>query len=227
MLNGRFQLRRRIAASPVRTRLVRSHDHAPGERSVVPRPVPGQHHPAEPVEQGREDVPGVEPPWRRPTSPAPGPAPGPSNNVQLGPQKITKWQNHTARLDHQFTTSMKAVRQLYVQPRVGQAASAGHHDPRFDSSRNIGYLGSPHRFARGHLGCQPDDGQRFPRQLLRDAATTAHSIVRDQDYASLIGMGGMGLPKTCLPRHHYRWTHRSGQPYPGLREQDPSRKPSR
>jgi len=33
---------------------------------------------------------------------------GPSNNVQLGPMKITMYHSHTGRIDHQFTPKIKA-----------------------------------------------------------------------------------------------------------------------
>ena len=39
---------------------------------------------------------------------------GPLNNVQLGPMKITKYQEHTARLDQQFGSHSRGLSHIHT-----------------------------------------------------------------------------------------------------------------
>jgi hypothetical protein len=123
---------------------------------------------------------------------------GPSNNVQLGPMKITKWQNHTVRLDHQFTNTLKGFASYTYNHEWGRQPTLSIINPLFDSSLNLG-ITDRHTGSFGATWIPSPTMVNDLRFSYYGRVTPTQSIVLDKDYASLLGMGNLGLPKTCLP----------------------------
>ena len=123
---------------------------------------------------------------------------GPANNVQLGPLKITKWQNHSGRLDHQFTSTVKGFASYTYNHEWGRQPALGITNPLFDSSRNLG-ITNRHTASVGATWVASSTMINDVRVTYFGRVTPTSSIALNQDYASLIGMGGMGLPTTCMP----------------------------
>jgi hypothetical protein len=136
--------------------------------------------------------------FAKPNVPGVWSATGPSNNVQLGPMKITKNQNHSVRLDHQASTSLKVYASYTFNHEWGRQPNLGITDPRFDSSQDITYQNR-------HIGSVGATYVLSPT-MVNDTRITYNQAFRNPDggaynadYASLLGMGGMGLPTTCMP----------------------------
>ncbi len=123
---------------------------------------------------------------------------GPVNNVQMGPMKITKWQNHTARLDHQFTTLLKGYASYTYNHEWGRQPTLSIINPLFDSSRNLG-ITDRHTGSIGATWTPNATMVNDLRFTYYSRLTPTQSIALNNDYASLLGMGNLGLPKTCMP----------------------------
>jgi hypothetical protein len=123
---------------------------------------------------------------------------GPTNNVQMGPMKITKWQNHTARLDHQISTTLKAYGSYTYNHEWGRQPTLSITNPLFDSSLNIAVT-DRHTASLGATWIASPTLVNDLRVTYFQRNTPTNSIAYNQDYATLLGMGGMGLPPTCMP----------------------------
>jgi hypothetical protein len=123
---------------------------------------------------------------------------GPSNNVQMGPMKITKWQNHTARIDHQFTSTLKGFASYTYNHEWGRQPTLSIINPLFDSSLNLA-ITDRHTGSLGATWIPSSSMVNDLRFSYYGRVTPTQSIALNQDYASLVGMGNLGLPKTCLP----------------------------
>jgi hypothetical protein len=123
---------------------------------------------------------------------------GPSNNVQMGPMKVTKWQNHTARIDHQFTSTLKGFASYTYNHEWGRQPTLSIINPLFDSSLNLA-ITDRHTGSLGATWIPSPTIVNDLRFSYYGRVTPTQSIALNQDYASLLGMGNLGLPKTCLP----------------------------
>jgi len=123
---------------------------------------------------------------------------GPSNNVQLGPMKLTKWQNHTARLDHQISDALKLFASYTFNREWGVQPNLDAPNPLFDASKNI----SPTVRHTGSVGAtwviSPTMVNDFRVNYFGHFLQN-NSITLNQNYAALIGGSYLNLPKTCLP----------------------------
>ncbi|HXS95579.1 MAG TPA: TonB-dependent receptor [Candidatus Limnocylindrales bacterium] len=123
---------------------------------------------------------------------------GPVNNVQMGPMKITKWQNHTARLDHQISTALKLFTSYTYNHEWGRQPTLSITNPLFDSSLNLG-ITDRHTASLGATWVPSPTMVNDLRVSYYGRITPTESIALNNDYASLLGMGNLGLPPTCLP----------------------------
>ena len=123
---------------------------------------------------------------------------GPSSNVQMGPMKITKWQNHTGRLDHQFTPTLKGFSSYTYNHEWGRQPALSITNPLFDASRNLA-ITDRHTGSVGATWIASPTMVNDFRFSYYGRVTPTQSITLGKDYASLLGMGGMGLPTTCMP----------------------------
>jgi hypothetical protein len=112
--------------------------------------------------------------------------------------KITKWQNHTARLDHQLGNKLKLFSSYTYNHEWGRQPPLGITNPLFDSSKNLSYLDRH----TGSIGATWIVGPTMVndfRVTYFGRWTDNSSIALNNDYASLIGLGYLNLPKTCMP----------------------------
>lgn len=123
---------------------------------------------------------------------------GPTNNVQLGPMKITIYQDQTGRLDHQFTSSLKGYASYTFNHEWGRQPNLTTTNPLFDSSLNKG-ITDRHTGSVGLTWVPSPTMVNDIRMSYYAHVASTNSITYNQDYASLLGMGADGLPKTCLP----------------------------
>jgi hypothetical protein len=147
---------------------------------------------------------------------------GPSNNVQMGPMKITKWQNHTARLDHQFTTAVKGFASYTYNHEWGRQPTLSIVNPLFDSSLNRG-ITDRHTGSFGVTWIASPTVVNDIRFTYYGRVTPTQSIALNQDYASLIGMG---TAEDLYAGRGPEPDHRPGESFARVREQN-ARKRSR
>jgi hypothetical protein len=126
-------------------------------------------------------------------------ATGPTNNVQMGPMKMTLYQNHSVRLDHQVSTNVKAYASYTYNHEWGRQPDVAVTNPLYDSSLDIGYTDRH----TGSLGTtwvvNPTTVNDF-RVLYNQRYAHTASAAQNTNLATTIGLGAMGLPKTCEPQ---------------------------
>ncbi len=123
---------------------------------------------------------------------------GPSNNVQLGPMKITMYHSHTARIDHQFTPKIKAFTTYTYNQEWGRQPPLAITNSLFDSTLNKGIT---YRNT-GSVGATWIVNPTTVNDIRLNYYSTDinnSSITLNNNYAALIGLGSAGLPSTCLP----------------------------
>jgi len=123
---------------------------------------------------------------------------GPNNDVQLGPMKITKYQEHTGRLDHQFAPSLKGFATFTYNNEWGRQPPLAITNSLFDSSLNKGITYRD----TGSVGTTWIVTPTMVNEIRLNyyaRATPTSSIALNNNYAALIGMGSDGLPNTCMP----------------------------
>ena len=123
---------------------------------------------------------------------------GPSNNVQIGPLKITKWQNHTARIDHQINDALKLFASYTYNHEWGRQPDLATPNPLFDASRNLTFTDRHTGSVGATWVITPTLVNDFRANYYGHFANNS-SIALDNDYASLLGLGSLNLPKTCMP----------------------------
>jgi hypothetical protein len=124
---------------------------------------------------------------------------GPQNNVRLGPMKIVKWDNYTARLDHQFAPSLKVFGTWTYNQRWERNPPYTIADSRFDSTMNKSITPRQHTGSIGATWIPTPTVVNDLRVSYYGQWTTVDSIAYKKNYAKLVGMDGMGLPDTCMP----------------------------
>ncbi|MEO8593737.1 MAG: carboxypeptidase-like regulatory domain-containing protein [Candidatus Solibacter sp.] len=124
---------------------------------------------------------------------------GPINNVALAPMKVVKWDNYTGRLDHQFNSSLKAYATWTGNSRWERNPPYTIINPLFDSTMNKSWAPKQNTASAGATWIPSSTVVNDFRATYYGYSQLVDSIAKDQDYATLIGMGGMGLPKTCMP----------------------------
>lgn len=123
---------------------------------------------------------------------------GPSNNVQLGPMKITKWQSHTARIDQQISPALKLFASYTYNHEWGWQPNLATPNPLFDASKNLA-ITDRHTGSVGATWVLGPTMVNDLRASYYGHLVNNESITFNKDYASLLGLGNLGLPKTCMP----------------------------
>ncbi len=123
---------------------------------------------------------------------------GPSGNIMLGPEKITKWQNYTGRLDQSFGTDLKAYGTYTYNHNWGRTPAYVISSDLFDSSRNLTTV-NQNTVSGGLTWIPAPTVLNDFRASYYAQAYLVDSISYNKDYATLLGLGGLGLPKTCMP----------------------------
>lgn len=124
---------------------------------------------------------------------------GPVNNIQLGPMKIVRWDNYTTRIDHQFSQNLKAYGTWTYNQRWERNPPYTIANPLFDSTMNKAFYPKQHTASMGATWIPTPTVVNDFRVTYYRYVSVTDSIAYNQDYATLVGMGGMGLPKTCMP----------------------------
>ncbi len=123
---------------------------------------------------------------------------GPSNNLQLGPMKITKWNNVTGRLDHQVSTKIKLFATYTFNHEWGRTPCYACTVNWLDSTFNLGVV-NHNTFSIGSTWVpSPTVVNDFRATYYADASLNS-SIALNNDYATKIGLGGKGFSTSCLP----------------------------
>ena len=138
-------------------------------------------------------------PLRLPNVPGSWTNSGPVNNVQLGPMKVVKWDNYTARLDHQFNQNLKGYATWTYNQRWERNPPYTIANSFFDSTMNKSITPRQHTASAGATWIATPTMVNDFRMSYYGIWNLVDSIAYNEDYASAIGMGGMGLPKTCMP----------------------------
>ena len=123
---------------------------------------------------------------------------GPSNNVQLGPMKITMYHSHTGRIDHQFNPNFKAFATYTYNQEWGRQPPLAITNSLFDSTLNKGITYRNTGSVGGTWIVNPTTVNDI-RLNYYSTDSNNSSITLNNNYASLIGLGSAGLPPTCLP----------------------------
>ena len=123
---------------------------------------------------------------------------GPTNNVEGGPMKITIYQDETGRLDHQFTASLKAYASYTFNHEWGYQPPIAITNNMFNSDLNK-TITDRHTGSLGLTWVPSATMVNDIRFNYYQHNANGSSITYNKDYASLLGMGADGLPKTCLP----------------------------
>ncbi len=123
---------------------------------------------------------------------------GPTNNFEGGPMKITIYQDETGRLDHQFTSSLKAYASYTFNHEWGYQPPIAITNNLFNSNLNKG-ITDRHTASVGLTWVASPTLVNDIRLNYYQHNSNNSSITYNKDYASLLGLGADGLPKTCLP----------------------------
>jgi hypothetical protein len=138
-------------------------------------------------------------PLRLPNVPGSWTNGGPVNNIQLGPMKVVKWDNYTGRIDHQFAPSLKAYATWTYNQRWERTPPYTIANSFLDSTLNKSITPRQQTASAGATWIPTPTIVNDLRASYYGIWNETSSIARDQDYASAVGLGGMGLPKTCMP----------------------------
>ncbi len=113
---------------------------------------------------------------------------GPSNNIQLAPLKITKWQNHTARIDHQISAALKLFASYTYNHEWGRQPDLATPNPLFDASRNLSFTDRHTGSVGATWVIGPTMVNDFRVNYFGHFVDNS-SIALNNDYASLLGLG--------------------------------------
>jgi len=113
--------------------------------------------------------------------------------------KIVRWDNYTGRVDQQFGQNLKAYGTFTYNSRWERNPPYTIANSFFDSTLNRAFSPKQLTASAGTTWIIDPSTVNEIRATYYGYQQLVDSIAYNNDYASAIGMGNMGLPKTCMP----------------------------